>query len=635
MVNTNSLPHFLLTHVSRSCTGGLGTQSVSQVTAVSNTEVLCKPLNNMEALSESMSSEPSHHLQELPERLNVLRKEKSLCDVTITVKGKKFEAHGGVLAAASPFFLNLLTSNMIESREKLIKIQLEEASIAVMEDVLKYIYTGNVLITEERAHNLIATADYLLLPGLKTMADNFLKEIVTTENCLVNYYFAERFHCEELKAKSQEMINSNFSAVMGTDDFLNLSVKQVKEWVSSDHIVINAEEEVFQGIVRWVSHNKSEREGDFPELLDKVRISSLSHNFVLHELEREELVTENDKLGVNFLLDTLKLMLSTCDGQVDQKPRNCMEMHVEGIFVCGGGRALCYFPCQDLWYRLADTPFQYKYHSPIQYKNKIFIFNKESHSLGNFKVMEYYMPSINSWAAIQLRKDVCDLTSCTYAVLEGVLYAKHTSFNEVYKYDAECNHWRQVDKLINTQENSCLVTDNKYLYFIGGKRDGNALTTTTRFDPSNENSRWKTLAALNERRYGAFGATMKDKVYIAGGLETSGQAISSCEVYNPNTDEWLAMSSLREPRMFASMICFNGILYVLGGRRGTLQTPFGWESRPKRVTKIEEFDSEKNEWTQISTIPIKCSDTVEDYFQACSAKLFKGVIDTLQPLAPE
>ena len=117
------------------------------------------------------------------------------------------------------------------------------------------------------------------------MADNFLKEIVTTENCLVNYYFAERFHCEELKAKSQEMINSNFSAVMGT--------KQVKEWVSSDHIIINAEEEVFQEIVRWVSHNKSEREGDFPELLDKVRISSLTHNFVLHELEREELVTEN------------------------------------------------------------------------------------------------------------------------------------------------------------------------------------------------------------------------------------------------------------------------------------------------------------------------------------------------------
>ncbi|XP_068688942.1 kelch-like protein 12 [Montipora foliosa] len=590
----------------------------------------------MEALLKSMSSEPSHHLQELLERLNVLRKEESLCDVTITVKGKKFKAHGGVLAAASPFLLNLLTSNMRESREKLIKIQLEEASVAVMEDVLKYIYTGNVLITEERAHDLIATADYLLLPGLKTMAGNFLKDIVTTENCLVNYYFAEKFHCEELKAKSREMINSNFSAVMETDDFLNLSVKQVKEWVSSDHIIINAEEEVFQGIVRWVSHNKSEREGDFPELLDKVRISSLTHNFVLHELEREELVTENDKLGVNFLLDTLKLMLNSCDGQVDQEPRNCMEMHLEGIFVCGGGRALCCFPGENSWYRLADAPFRYQYHSPTQYKNKIFMFNKESDSLVNFEVMEYYMPSINSWAAIQLRKDVCDLTSCTYAVLEGALYAKHTSCNEVYKYDAECNHWRQVDKLINTQENSCLVTDNKYLYFIGGKRDGNALTTTTRFDPSNENSRWKTLAALNERRYGAFGATMKDKVYIAGGVETSGQAISSCEVYNPNTDEWLVMSSLREPRMFASMICFNGILYVLGGRRGTLQATYNRrESRPKRVTNIEEFDVEKNEWTQISTIPIKGSDTVEDYFHACSAKLFKRVIDKPQPLAPE
>lgn len=66
------------------------------------------------------------------------------------------------------------------------------------------------------------------------------------------------------------------------------------------------------------------------------------------------------------------------------------------------------------------------------------------------------------------------------------------------------------------------MIDNKYLYFIGGKRDGNVLIIIIRFDFSNENSRWKIFVVFNERRYGVFGVIMKDKVYIVGGVEISG-----------------------------------------------------------------------------------------------------------------
>ena len=146
-----------------------------------------------------MTVDPSQHRQELTERLDTLRRNESFCDVTVAVKGTEFKAHKVVLAAASPFFLSLLESNMRESNEQVIRIELEEATAPVMEDVLKYIYTGNVSVVEESGHNLIATADYLLLPGLKTVACNFLKENVTIENCIFNYYFADKYQCMELK----------------------------------------------------------------------------------------------------------------------------------------------------------------------------------------------------------------------------------------------------------------------------------------------------------------------------------------------------------------------------------------------------------------------------------------------------
>ena len=57
---------------------------------------------------------------------------------------------------------------------------------------------------------------------------------MTTENCVFNYYFAVKYQCAELKKKCCEAINSNFSVVTETKDFLNLDEKQVMEWVSSD-----------------------------------------------------------------------------------------------------------------------------------------------------------------------------------------------------------------------------------------------------------------------------------------------------------------------------------------------------------------------------------------------------------------
>ena len=153
--------------------------------------------SKMASPSHAMSANPSQHRQELIDRLDILRTNQSFCDVTVAVKDGQVSAHRVVLAAASPFFLKLLACDMRESKEQLIRIELEEATASVMEDVLQYIYTGNVSITEESTHNMIATADYLLLPGLKTMASSFLKDYLTVENCIFNYYFADKYQCVE------------------------------------------------------------------------------------------------------------------------------------------------------------------------------------------------------------------------------------------------------------------------------------------------------------------------------------------------------------------------------------------------------------------------------------------------------
>ena len=93
-------------------------------------------------------------------------------DVTLVVEdGKEFKAHRRVLSDASTFFEKLLNSDMKESNERVIR--LEMMTEVCLTNILEFIYTGSVQITsEDNARDLIVLADYLVLPHLKTIAGN-------------------------------------------------------------------------------------------------------------------------------------------------------------------------------------------------------------------------------------------------------------------------------------------------------------------------------------------------------------------------------------------------------------------------------------------------------------------------------
>jgi len=582
----------------------------------------------MAAVSEPMTADPSHHRQELIERLDSLRRNLSFCDVTVTAKGEEFKAHKAVLAAASPFFLSLLESNMRESNEQLIRIELEEATASVTEDVIKYVYTGNVSVTEESGHDLIATADYLLLPGLKTAACDFLKENLTIENCVFNYYFAVKYQCAGLKEKSREVINANFSVVMDTDDFLNLDVKQVMEWVSSDDVTVSAEEEVFKGIVKWVSYNKCERESCFPELLHQVRLVSISHEFLLNELVKEELITSNMEC-LNFVLGSMKWIFSTTNECLDKTPRKCLETQTEVIFVCGGRKSLCYLPQQNRWHKLADMILEDKTSAIVQCTNKVYTFSQQCKP-SKTKAAQYYMPSTNFWAAVQTTfDDEEDFSSLS--VLNGDIYATGTYSGMMFIYRPDKNEWQYMGNApANDRWGSCGVSDGRHLYSIGGTCHvpseflsiGTAIVE--RFDPSTNS--WEEVAAMNEPRHDAFGAAMNGKIYIAGGFQKTGDVsmvLDTCEVYNPSTNEWQLMPSLNVPRQSASMVCFKGALYVVGGLK----------IDDSRELSVEMFDSEANEWMTTCSIPVSYESQEERkkkyQYKACFATIHRNVLSGL------
>ena len=149
-------------------------------------------------------------------------------------------------------------------------IRLKEISKSVLSDVLEFIYMGRVEINGENAEDLIIAADYLLLESLKTISGRFVEKQMTIGNCISTFYFAEKYRCEELVLRSTKFIQDNFTSVAKSDEFLNLEAEEVEKWISSEDILVAAEEDVFRIILNWVEQNKRERKDRFKQLFRHV-----------------------------------------------------------------------------------------------------------------------------------------------------------------------------------------------------------------------------------------------------------------------------------------------------------------------------------------------------------------------------
>jgi len=231
------------------------------------------------------------------------------CDVILVVKdGKEFKAHKRVLSEASPFFEKLLNSDMKESREGIVR--LEMFSESAMRNTLQFIYTGDVqILAEENARDLVISADYLFLPNLKTLAEAALVKMLNTSNCISVYNFSQSYHCQELLAKTEKYILANFTAVYETnrEEVLNMSSKEMEMWLSSDEINVGAEEDVFNIILAWIDHNRSKRQKYFVELFRHVRLVFASRDFLSSDILMNDLVKDNESCP-NRVVDAINLI---------------------------------------------------------------------------------------------------------------------------------------------------------------------------------------------------------------------------------------------------------------------------------------------------------------------------------------
>ena len=589
------------------------------------------------------------------------------CNVTLVCKdGEEFKAHRRVLSEASSFFERLLNSDMKESKEGVVR--LEMFSELGLRDILEFIYTGSVQILDDaHAQELIAMADYLLLPRLTTLTERFLVKNLKIDisNAISTYHFAVRYRCQELTLLIEHFILANFTSVAKTHDFLELSKEEVKMWISSDDIDVNAEEDVFKIILTWVDHEKSERKKHFAELFREVRLVHVSRDYLHCHIVTNDLVND-------CCMDLVKVAMEFTNSNnyhyFSVKPRKSLETPV--IVVCkeeGGFKSrvprftywednLLYYPREETWaWSRGTVPPNTE--NVVSCQGKLYFISPED------KRISCYDSFSNTWISLpyEERRRISQLfvrnedeiyalmyedeRSCPECIAKCIARCprrtcqtfngcarRHLSF--LTKYKPETNSWEDITSFDGSRVSICIVAKDEFVYFLGGYElsidQRGTLRTSNKFDLSTNT--WDKIADLQDVRASAYGTAVEGKIFVVGGTafndDLSGfLPVTSCEVYDETTNEWQFIANLNSSLKrsvthgLAGASCDRKI-YLLSHERKKEEKMIALDGI------IECYDPIKNEWSEKPRIPLfrffrDDIDSLHDEFICCSMRVIK------------
>jgi kelch-like protein 10 len=412
--------------------------------------------------------------------------------------------------------------------------------------ILEYAYRRSVDINQENVRTLLVSADYLSVPGLLELCCDFLKSILTPENCIGIMLFA-RDHSFSLEEDVRCFVMRNFVQVsQQSDELLELPPEDLKAIIGADELNVKSEEVVWASVLRWISHDKENRKGNIVELIKKVRLGLLDPNFVRGNIQDHPYVAGNDECCA-IIKPLLGLeMITKKEGDISDRELARPRIPHEILFTVGG----------------------WKKYSAMNY-------------------IQTYDTRANRWVKVEEIEPTFQRAFHGTAVIGFNIYViggcnNKSNLNSCHCFNALAKTWCEVSPMHERRGFLSVAVLDGLVYAMGGSLNSK---TAERYDY--RTNRWSMIAPMNKKRFGASAATLNGKIYIAGGL-SGGNELNSAEVYDSEVNQWTFIKSMMSVRGFPSCIAYHGYIYAIGGYNGKSFMCSG-----------EKYDPTTNTWMRI------------------------------------
>jgi len=141
---------------------------------------------------------------------------------------------------------------------------------------------------------------------------------------------------------------------------------------------------------------------------------------------------------------------------------------------------------------------------------------------------------------------------------------------------------------------SSVILDNKF-YVIGGANSQEVTNVVQEYDP--ESDTWNDdVSALQKKRWGHSSTVVDGKIYVMGGTDAArGEALTSIEVYDPGTGNWVFEGEMDLGRIGHRAVAHQGKIYLFGG--------ITKEPSPTTLDDVEVYDPATLTWETLTPMP--------------------------------
>lgn len=161
---------------------------------------------------------------------------------------------------------------------------------------------------------------------------------------------------------------------------------------------------------------------------------------------------------------------------------------------------------------------------------------------------------------------------------------------------SDISGWEVCSSMSEAKSYMSSVAVEDKIYTFGGTKSGSVINTAEVFDTVN--NLWTYLTDMPVGCYKHNALYVSGNIYICGGYNEDGEAVSGISVYNIANDAW-ADNNIATPNnntKYASGI-YDGELYIFGGEENGTATKNSYK-----------YNFTTNKWTQVMSMPISSTD---------------------------
>ncbi|KAK2855243.1 hypothetical protein Q7C36_007112 [Tachysurus vachellii] len=563
------------------------------------------------AIMEVLHYNDKELLSTFPLLLNNLRKEQILTDVVLCSDGNEIPCHRNVLVSSSPYFHAMFCSNFCERQQT--RVEMQGIPYNTLNSIVDYVYTGAISITMESVLPLMQAAAMLHYERLFEACSAFLQAQLRPDNCLSMSRLSEILHCTSLQQKAREMAVKSFSDVVASEDFCELSLKELVSYLEDDQLCAE-EEKVFEILLAWIHHDPFARQGAIHDLFRQVRLRHIHPSYLFQFIASDPLV-QSSSLCTEIIDSVRRLLFSVgshCSSDL-QPLWSAPRRHAckEALVVVGGRKnnertsreALLFDEQTECWQWLAKFPVRLYRASYVCMHSILYVLGGLTMTTGGGGVptATVYTLSLkmNQWRVAEpMLVPRFGHQSISYLqfifVLGGITGDRQIS-NGMERYNTMFNLWESMAPMPVAVQQPAVAAHNQRIYVFGGE---DAMQNPVRMIQVYHIGRniWCKMENRMVKNVSAPASAIDGKIYIIGGYTRRMLA------YDIKANRFIKCKNMNERRMHHSATVIDNKVCVTGGRYINSQNDV------QDSDSFDCYDPETDTWTSKRPLPFKLFD---------------------------